>query len=65
MSYTLRSKNSDGTINGTAVTAEQAATLAAGRASAYSPRDERLLVDDDGQIIHRESAIPQQLDEAA
>ena len=64
MSYTLRSKNTDGTINETELTAVQAATLATGRAIAYTPRDGRLLVDEDG-IIHSESAIPQQLDEAA
>ena len=59
MSYTLRSKNTDGTINETELTAEQAATLAAGKAIAYTPREERLLVDDDGQIIYRASAVPQ------
>lgn len=65
MSYTFRSKNTDGTISETELTAEQAATLAAGRAIADTPREERLLVDEDGQIIHSESAIPQQLGEAA
>lgn len=63
MSYTLRSKNIDGTISAEELTPEQALDLGAGHAIAYAPRDERLLVDDDGQIIHRESAISQQLDE--
>ena len=59
MSYTLRSKNPDGTINEIELTPEQALDLGAGKAIAYAPRDERVLVDDDGEIIHRESAIPQ------
>jgi len=65
MTYTLRSTNPDGTKNETEITAEQAFDLGAGNPIAYFPRDERVLIDDDGTITHRESAIPQQLDEAA
>ena len=65
MSYTFRSKNSDGTINETAITAEQAAVLQASGPMTYTVRDERLLIDEHGQIIHADSAIPPQLDEAA
>ena len=57
--YTFRAVAQDGTIGETELTAEQALDLGAGKAIAYTPHDERVLVDDDGQIIHRESAIPQ------
>ena len=62
MTYTLRSTNGDGTINETELTPEQAFDLGAGQPIAYSPRDERVLIDDDG-IIYRHSAIPQRLDD--
>lgn len=65
MSYTFRSTNKDGTINEIELTPEQALDLGSGRAIAYWPRDERTLVDDDGTIVYRESAVPKQLDEAA
>lgn len=62
MSYALGSKNNDGTISEVELTAAQALDPGAGKAIAYTPRDERVLVDDEGQIIRRESAIPQQRD---
>jgi len=65
MSYTLRMIMRDGTIRETELTAAQALDLGAGQPISYFPRDERLLIDDDGTITVRESAIPQQLDEAA
>ncbi len=65
MSYTFRSTNKDGTINEIELTAEQAFDLGNGRAIAYFPRDQRIAVDEHGTIVHRESAVPQQLDEAA
>ena len=65
MSYTFRSTNGDGTINEVELTPEQALDLGAGKAIAHFPRDERVSVDNDGRIIRRESAIPQQRDEAA
>ena len=65
MTYTLRSINPDGTKNETEITAEQALDLGAGKPITYFPRDERLLIDEDGTITHRESAIPQMRDEAA
>ncbi len=65
MSYTLRSTNPDGTVNEVELTPEQASDLQAGRAIAYTPRDEAVLIDDDGTIIWRESAIPQKRHEAA
>jgi len=65
MSYTFRSSNPDGTINQIELTGDQALDLGAGKPIAYFPRDERVLVADDGQITYRESAIPEQRDEAA
>ena len=65
MSYTFRSTNSDGTVNEIALTPEQALDLGSGKAIAYFPRDERILIDDNGTIEYHESAMPQQLDNAA
>ena len=65
MSYTFRSTNSDRTINETAITAEQALDLRRQPGIAYSPRDERILIDDNGTTIYHASASPQQLDGAA
>ena len=61
MSYTFRSKNSDGTINEIELTPEQAIDLGNCRAIAYFPHDERIAVDGDGRIIHHQSAIPRQM----
>ena len=65
MTNTLRMTMQDGTIYGIALTDEQTMDTLQGRGFAYTPREERILVDDDDRIINRESAIPQQLDEAA
>ena len=65
MSYTFRSTNRDGTINEIELTPEQALDLGSGKAIAYFPRDERLLLDEDGTIVHHGSAISQQLDGVA
>jgi len=62
---TLRLPLADGTIRETELTAEQALDLGAGLPITYFPRDERLLVDDDGTITHHEDARPQMRDEAA
>lgn len=59
MSYTLRSTNRDGTKNATEITPEQALDLSAGKPIAYLPRDERILVDDDGTITTHDVALPQ------
>jgi len=53
----------DGTIHETEITTEQALDLGAGAPIAYFPHDERVLVDDDGTITTRNSALP--LDNAA
>ena len=65
MTYTLHMRMDDDTISEVEITAEQARDLAACQPISYFPRDERVLVDDDGTITFRESAIPQQLDDAA
>lgn len=55
--YTLRSRNADGTCNETnGLTAGQAARLGNGQAIAYTVTDEKIVVDDDGVITHRETA---------
>jgi len=56
-SYTLRSRNLDGTHNETdGLTAEQAAKLNNGQAATWTVIDEKILVDDDGTITHCETA---------
>lgn len=65
MTNTLRMTRQDGTIREIALTGEQAMDTTQGRAVACTVREESVVLDDGGQIIHRESAIPQQLDEAA
>lgn len=65
MSYTFRSPNPDGTVDEVELTREQALDLVAGGAIMYTPRDQGLLIDENGAIIWRSSAIPQRLDEAA
>jgi len=56
---TLTTTYSDGTTHKTKITPEQAFDLSAGKAIAYFPRDERVLVDDEGQITHHDDARPQ------
>jgi hypothetical protein len=62
---TFRSVGQDGTIREIEITASQAMDTMQGRGFAYCPRDERILVDEDGRIVRRESVIPQQLGDAA
>ena len=57
-SYTFRGRNADGSIDEVELTREQAETLAAGGHIAYAPHDERLVVEDDGTFVFRESAVP-------
>lgn len=52
----IRSRNADGTIREVEITEEQAAQLEAGRPITYTPREPTILIDEDGQIIMRESA---------
>jgi hypothetical protein len=56
--FTFRSTEQDGTIREIELTPEQALDLGAGKAIAYTPRDERIVVDDDGTITYREDARP-------
>jgi len=57
LTYTLRSRNADGTWNETGgLSAEQAAKLNNGQAATWTVIDEKILVDDDGTITHRETA---------
>lgn len=56
--YTLRMNFDDGTAHEIELTAGQVLDLGAGEAIAYFPRDEQILVDEDGTIIRRESARP-------
>lgn len=66
MTNSLRMTIQDGTIRESGLTGEQTMDTMQGRGVAYIVRDESVVLDDDGQIIiHRESAIPQQLGEAA
>ncbi len=58
MTHVLRTVDPDGTAHEVELNTEQALKLAAGRAIAYSPRDERVLVDDAGRITFRESGVP-------
>lgn len=55
--YTLRSRNPDGTHNQTdGLTAEQAAKLGNGQAVAWTVTNEQIVVDDEGTITHRDTA---------
>jgi hypothetical protein len=65
MSYTFRSMNADGILNGIELTPERAFDLAAGDVIACFRRDERILVSPDGRTIRRQSVIPQRLGQAA
>ena len=61
---TLRSIDPDGTIREVELTPAQALDLSAGQAIAYTPRDERIFIDEDGRITPREDARPQYRDAA-
>ena len=63
--YTLRLPLDDGTTREIEMTREQALDIGAHRPIAYTARDERVLVDDDGTITVREDGRPQYRDEAA
>lgn len=70
--YTFRSLDREtGVWHEVEITAEQAFDMAAawrdGKLAplAYFPRDQQILVDDDGAITERESAIPQRQDTEA
>ena len=56
--YTFRARNPvDGTWHETdGLTAEQAAKLGNGEAVSWAVTNEKILVDDDGTITHRETA---------
>jgi len=56
--YTLRMTDENGVVHEVALSAGQVLDLGQGRAIAYFPSDEQVLVDDDGTIIRRESAVP-------
>lgn len=56
--YTLRTVAEDGEVRETAMDAGQVLDLYSGKAVAYAVRDETVAVEDDGTIVHRESAIP-------
>jgi len=62
--FTLRAVLEDGSIHETEITPAQALDLGAGEAIAYTPRDEQILVNDDGTITRRESAVPELADAA-
>lgn len=62
--YTFGSRSGDGTYNGTDITEEQAADLAAGRGISYTPRNERVVVDDEGTIAFRADARPRYEDDS-
>ncbi len=57
--YFLKVTDANGDVVKTTITREQAATLRAGRAITFFPRDEGILVDDDGTITRAESAVPE------
>lgn len=61
--YTFRSVGQDGTVHEVKITGPQALDLGAGKPIAYTLRDERILIDEDGTITTRESAVPQYRDE--
>lgn len=62
--FTFSCVEQDGTRREIAITPAQALDLGAGEAIAYTPRDEQILVNDDGTITRRESAVPEQADAA-
>jgi hypothetical protein len=61
--FTFRSVEQDGTIREVELTAGQALDLNSGKPIAYTVHDETILVDDDGKITCRESAIPVRSDD--
>jgi len=66
MTHIHRMRMHDGTVRETEVTTGQLLDFGAGLGiPMHTVRDEQVLVDDDGEITTRESAIPQQRDEAA
>jgi hypothetical protein len=61
--YLLRAVYGEEDVRETEINAGQLLDLAAGKPIVYIPHDKKLVVDEDGQTIERESAIPP--DEAA
>lgn len=51
--FTFRFLESDGSVSEIEITPEQALDIGAGVGFSYSPRDERILIDDDGTVIRR------------
>jgi len=62
--YTLRSVPADGEVRETEMDAGQVLDLCSGKAVAYTVRDERVAVDENGAIVHRDSAVPEYRDAA-
>ena len=62
--YTLRTVAEDGEVRETAMDAGQVLDFCSGKAIAYTVRDEQIAVEDDGTIVHRESAVPEYRDAA-
>ncbi len=56
--YALRSVEADGTTRETQLDAGQALDLGSGRPVAYFPHDERLHIDEQGQLLRSDSAVP-------
>jgi hypothetical protein len=56
--YTFRSADENGDVTEIEMTAAQVLDFSAGKAIGYVPRDREVLMDEDGQIIERESAVP-------
>ena len=55
--YTLRAKLADGTVHEIdGLTADQAVRLGNGQAIGYAPENPRILMDERGVIVHRETA---------
>lgn len=57
--YTFRARDTEtGVITETEINADQAEKVVTGQAIAFHPRDERIAVGENGEIVRRESAIP-------
>ena len=62
--YKLRTVAEDGEVRETEMDAGQVLDLCSGKAVAFTVRDERVAVEDDGTIVRRESALPEYRDAA-
>lgn len=54
----LTTVHADGSVRETEMTTDQWREIEAGRPVGYYPHDEQVLVDDDGTVVHRQSAVP-------